>query len=109
MPLLIPLVEPAWKLSVALCRGLATAFTAAYRATPAQRATIEANYGKDDDACIAEIKRVYAELGLEQVFHEYEDRAYAETCAAIDAACDGGSMPRAVFNMVLSKIYKRKA
>ena len=79
------------------------------RATAAQRAVIEANYGKDDAACIAKIKQVYAELKLEDVFHAYEDRAYAETCAAIDAACDGGSMPRAVFNMVLSKIYKRKA
>ena len=38
MPLLIPLVEPAWKLSVALCRGAASACAAAYRATPAQRA-----------------------------------------------------------------------
>ena len=79
------------------------------RASDAQKATIEANYGKDDAACIAKIKQVYAELKLEDVFHAYEDRAYAETCAAIDAVCDDGSMPRAVFNMVLSKIYKRKA
>ena len=61
-------------------------------------------------AClIAAFGPIYAELKLEDVYHAYEDRAYAETCAAIDAVCDDGSMPRAVFNMVLSKIYKRKA
>ena len=38
MPLLVPLVEPAWKLSAALCRGLASLLRAAYRASAAQRA-----------------------------------------------------------------------
>ena len=38
MPLLIPLVEPAWKLGAALCRGAVALGRAAVRASAAQRA-----------------------------------------------------------------------
>ena len=56
------------------------------RASPAQRKVLEENYAQKDDAKVAKVKAVYAELGLEQVFKDYEE----ESCASA-AAARGGS------------------
>lgn len=42
------------------------------KASPAQLATLKANYGKHDAACVATVKALYVELGLEEVFRAYE-------------------------------------
>lgn len=38
------------------------------KATPEQRAVIEAHYGKDEEASVAAVKAVYNELQLEPLF-----------------------------------------
>jgi hypothetical protein len=42
------------------------------RCTPEQLATLKANYGKHDEACVATVKALYASLCLEDVFKAYE-------------------------------------
>jgi hypothetical protein len=37
------------------------------RATPEQRAVLEHNYAKHDDACVAAVKQLYKDLNIEQV------------------------------------------
>ena len=79
------------------------------RASPKQRKTIKANYGKNDPKCIQKVKGVYSELNLEEIFATYEEKTYMQTCDAIDEICKSGVVPRETFQMVLGKIYKRKA
>ena len=43
------------------------------RASPAQRKTLEGNYGRKDAAKEKEVKRVFAELKLDDVYHAYEE------------------------------------
>lgn len=108
--------------------------TALQRASPAQRATIAENYGKDDGACIGKIKAVYQcapsvatsaqkprvlrcldvgrrdgvracrELKLADKFQELEDSSYAELREMMASQSE---VPEAVFDLFLAKIYKR--
>lgn len=75
------------------------------RCTPAQRALLEANYGRNDPKCVAAVKALYLELKLPEVFARYEDDAYKQLQAAIARST---AVPAAVFQMFLSKIFKRK-
>ena len=86
------------KCSWLVCTALATA-------TPAQRAVIEANYGKEDEASVAAIKALYAEMDLEGKFRAYEAESYAALTAAIEGQSD---VPAGVFTAMLAKIYKRQ-
>jgi len=81
-----------------VCTALATA-------TPAQRATIEANYGKEDEAAVAAIKALWVEMDLEGAFRAYEAASYASLTSAIEGQSD---VPAGVFTAMLAKIYKRQ-
>jgi farnesyl diphosphate synthase len=85
------------KCSWLVCTALATA-------SPAQRAVIEKNYGKDDEGAVAAVKAVYAELDLEGKFKAYEAASYAALSADIAGQ---GDVPPGVFTAMLAKIYKR--
>lgn len=74
------------------------------RCSEAQRAVIERNYGQNDPVKVAAVKAVYAELGLEAVFLEYEQRSYEELSALIQGQT---ALPQALFMEMLKKIYKR--
>jgi farnesyl diphosphate synthase len=79
--------------------------TALADATPAQRATIEAHYGKEEPAAVAAIKALYVEMDLEGKFKAYEADSYAKLTAAIEGQTD---VPAGVFTAMLAKIYKRQ-
>ena len=74
------------------------------RCSPAQRALPEANYGRNDTKCVAAVKQLYAELKLADVFARYEDDTHKQLQAAIARST---AVPPAVFQMFLSKIFKR--
>ncbi|KAG1667866.1 hypothetical protein FOA52_011054 [Chlamydomonas sp. UWO 241] len=74
-------------------------------ATDAQKETIKANYGKKDEACVAAIKQIYKEIGVEAKFKDYEAESYTRLSAAIDAQT---ALPKPVFTSLLTKIYKRQ-
>lgn len=72
----------------------------------AQRAVLEANYGRHDDECVARIKALYVELDLAGEFAAYEAESFAAISDAIGKAA-GGRVPVAVYEALLKKIYKR--
>lgn len=97
-------------------------------ATAEQRRTLQACYGRRDDAAIAAVKRVYAALDLPTHFTAYETSAYHRLRALILERCDGvpdaaaaregGSvpapsadaasrLPAAIFLQQLDKMYRR--
>ena len=41
----------------------------------------QANYGKDEESCIAAVKKVYNELRLEEKFRTYEQESHDSTAA----------------------------
>lgn len=79
--------------------------TVLQHATDAQKEIIKANYGKKDKENVAEIKKLYAEVGVEQRFKDYEAESYKKLSEAIEAQT---ALPKPVFTSLLSKIYKRQ-
>lgn len=74
------------------------------RATPAQRAILEENYGQHDETKINRVKELYHEMKLKELFEEYEERSYKEIQ---DLLSEVKTMPREIFDTFLKKIYKR--
>ena len=87
--------------------------TALARATPAQRAVLDDNYGRKDSEAEARVKRVFRDVGVDAQYAEYEADAYARINALIDAVpevaspCGDAVLRRSVFRVFLEKIYKR--
>ncbi|KAI0757512.1 farnesyl-diphosphate synthase [Daedaleopsis nitida] len=89
--------------------------TALALATPAQRAVLDANYGKKDAQAEARIKALYEEMGIRQKYEEYEEAAYKRIMGLIQTIPENASAPagqvtlkREVFKVFLDKIYKRQ-
>ena len=89
--------------------------TALALASPAQRAVLDASYGRKDPQAEARVKAVYEELGIRKKYEEYEEAAYKrimgliETIPAQPVAPAGGVvLKREVFKAFLDKIYKRQ-
>ncbi|KAI1084163.1 terpenoid synthase [Whalleya microplaca] len=76
-------------------------------ATPEQRKTLEDHYGKKDKAHEAEIKKLYNELKLEQLYQEYEEKSVADLRRKIAQLDESEGLKKEVFETFLSKIYKR--
>jgi len=74
-------------------------------ATPAQKAVITEHYGRKEPASVAKIKALYAELGMEQRFLDYEAASYKKLSEQIEAQA---LLPKAVFTSLLKKIYRTK-
>ena len=53
---------------------------------------------------MAAIKKVFAEVNVEEKFMQYEAESYANLNAAIEAQT---ALPKPVFTSLLKKIYKR--
>ena len=66
---------------------------------------MQANYGKDDGDAVAAVKALYAQLGLEAAFREYESDSYARLKGLIH---EQTLLPPKVFTHLLDKIYKRQ-
>uniref|UniRef100_A0A0D9WAK5 Uncharacterized protein n=1 Tax=Leersia perrieri TaxID=77586 RepID=A0A0D9WAK5_9ORYZ len=64
------------------------------------------NYGKSDPKCVAEVKNVYRELDLQDIFLEYESRVYKHLVSTIDA--EPNRAIRDILKSFLKKIYRRK-
>ena len=75
------------------------------RVTPEQRQILEDNYAHEEVECVARVKQLYQDLGIEAIFHAYEEESYQQLKSLIDSAVN---VPKAAFEGLLSKIYKRK-
>ena len=69
-----------------------------------QRKTLEANYGQWDEKKVKKVKQLYEELGIEQMFKDYEEESYLQIQAELEKVTE---LPKEVFELLLKKIYKR--
>ena len=77
------------------------------RASPEQRKTLDDCYGRKDSAKEAEVKKIYADLQLERVYQEYEEKAVGEIRQRISNVDESSGLKKGIFESFLSKIYKR--
>ncbi|KAL8306376.1 hypothetical protein RB601_008941 [Gaeumannomyces tritici] len=76
-------------------------------ATPDQRKILEDNYGKKDKANEAVIKKLYDDMQLEQRYKDYEEKVVGEIREKISKIDQSTGLKKEVFEVFLSKIYKR--
>ncbi|KAL7625369.1 hypothetical protein AAE478_004586 [Parahypoxylon ruwenzoriense] len=76
-------------------------------ATPEQRKTLEDHYGRKDQAHEAEIKKLYNEMKLEQIYQDYEEKRVGEIRQLIAQVDETEGLKRGIFEVFLQKIYKR--
>lgn len=77
------------------------------------RAILDANYGRKDAEKEAKVKAVFNEIGIKDIYEEYEETIYKQLIDKIEGIPEsegkGGHILRKdVFKMFLSKIYKRQ-
>ncbi|XP_002987912.2 farnesyl pyrophosphate synthase [Selaginella moellendorffii] len=77
------------------------------RADASQKTRLENNYGKKDNACVEEVKKVYNDLGLAAAFSEYQQTSYGRILSAIDR--EKSTRLQGVLSLFLEKIYKRQS
>lgn len=75
--------------------------------TPEQKEILEKNYGRKDDECERVIKELYAELGLEQIYREYEAGAIKDIRSKIAEVDESKGLKREALDMFLRKIEGR--
>ncbi len=76
-------------------------------ATPEQRKILEDHYGRKDSAHEAEIKKLYNDMKLDQVYEDYEEKTVSSLRKKIDQIDESEGLKKEVFEVFLSKIYKR--
>ena len=77
------------------------------RCTPAQRKVLDENYGRKDKAKEAAVKKVYAELKLDELYTAWEEKQVKMIRDLIAGVDEGEGLKQEVFEVFLQKIYKR--
>jgi farnesyl diphosphate synthase len=77
------------------------------RASPAQRAVLDECYGRKDAAKESEVKTVFEQLKLNEVYHAYEEKAVGEIRNKIASLDESEGLKKEVFSSFLHKIYQR--
>lgn len=77
------------------------------RASPSQRKILDENYGRKDKEMEARVKAVLADLKLEDVYREFEEKRVGEIRVMIDKVDESEGLKKEVFESFLGKIYKR--
>ena len=87
--------------------------TALARASPTQRAILDANYGRKDPEAEARVKEVFRDVGVDAAYVEYEAMSYARINALINSVPEvqrpngDAVLLRVVFRSFLEKFFKR--
>ncbi|KAF5192802.1 Farnesyl pyrophosphate synthase [Thalictrum thalictroides] len=76
------------------------------RANEDQKKVLSENYGKTDQTCVERVKELYGDLGLQEVFAEYEKNSYEKLISSIEG--HPNRAVQAVLKSFLGKIYKRQ-
>jgi farnesyl diphosphate synthase len=76
-------------------------------ATPEQRKILEENYGQKDDAKEQVIKKLYNDLKLKERYEAFEEKRAKELQELINKIDESQGLKKQVFEVFLSKIYKR--
>lgn len=77
------------------------------RATPEQRKILDENYGRKDKNMEAKVKEVFAEMKLEEVYKEFEEKRVTDIRSMISRLDESQGLKKEVFESFLLKIYKR--
>ncbi|KAM0518450.1 hypothetical protein ACHAPE_004213 [Trichoderma viride] len=76
-------------------------------ATPEQRKILEENYGQKDDAKEQVIKKLYDDMKLKERYQAFEEKRATELMELINKIDESQGLKKQVFEVFLSKIYKR--
>ncbi|KAF1809639.1 ERG20 farnesyl diphosphate synthase [Eremomyces bilateralis CBS 781.70] len=77
------------------------------RATPEQRQVLDQNYGRKDAVKEKAVRKIYADLKLEAVYHAYEEETVSMLRKRIADVDESEGLKKEVFEAFLGKIYKR--
>lgn len=75
--------------------------------TPQQRKLLDDNYGRKDDESEAIVKKLFNELGIEQIYQQYEENIVSQLRLKIDKVDESRGLKKEVLSAFLNKIYKR--
>ncbi|KAI2643184.1 terpenoid synthase [Xylaria nigripes] len=76
-------------------------------ATPEQYKILEDHYGRKDKDHEAEIKKLYKYMNLERLYQEYEEKSVGDLKTKINQVDESQGLKKEIFDIFLSKIYKR--
>ena len=77
------------------------------RASAEQRKVLDENYGRKDAEKEKKVKAVFAELQLDKVYAEFEEKTVGEIKARIEKLDESEGLKKQVFEVFLGRIYKR--
>ena len=77
------------------------------RASPSQRQVLDDNYGRKDKEMEAKCKAVFAELKIQDLYQEFEEKQVAKIKTMIGNVNESEGLKKEVFESFLKKIYKR--
>lgn len=68
------------------------------------------NYARrEPPECAERVKTLYRELGLEQLYRDYEKSSYEKLAGMVDKVATEAGLPRELFLEFADRIYKRNA
>ncbi|CAD6631042.1 HN1_G0006360.mRNA.1.CDS.1 [Saccharomyces cerevisiae] len=76
-------------------------------ASAEQRKTLDENYGKKDSVAEAKCKKIFNDLKIEQLYHEYEESIAKDLKAKISQVDESRGFKADVLTAFLNKVYKR--
>lgn len=76
-------------------------------ASPEQRKVLDDNYGQKDIKAEAQVKKIFDDLELARIYHEYEEKRVGEIREKIANVDESEGLKKEVFEEFLRKIYKR--
>ena len=77
------------------------------KASPEQRAVLDANYGRKDAEAELRVKEIFKELELDEAYYQYEEAVVADLRKKIAEVDESRGFKAAVLEAFLNKIYKR--
>jgi farnesyl diphosphate synthase len=72
-----------------------------------QKTLLEANYGQKDSEKVAKVKQLYRDIGLVELFQQFEEKSFADIDQKINNV-DERVLSKQVFYSFAKKIYKRQ-
>ncbi|KAI5969375.1 ERG20 [Candida margitis] len=76
-------------------------------ASPEQRKVLDDNYGKKDDTSEAQCKQLFKDMGIEKIYHDYEESTVQKLRQQIDQIDESRGLKKDVLTTFLNKVYKR--
>ena len=77
------------------------------RASPEQRKVLDDCYGRKDSSKEAEVKKIFEQLKIDEVYEAFEEQRVAEIRQKIENVDEKQGLKKEIFEVFLQKIYKR--